>query len=238
MSRNRRAGRPAVWSRPSTSAGTQLSTVPEARARWAVSSDRPAMASSSARGDATTGRAEPYAAAKPMATSTCGTRAFSAATSEPNSQNSRTTMSGRQLAMSSMSPGNAAWASRRPNTSAITIRLASLRDSWGRRPKIGPSTSGGTSANGAWSSPVAATADANDAGAATLTSWPASRQALASGTIGPKCPAPAVVEKSTRTTGSSHAARPTCERRRPASRTHGAAVQRTITCAGARREGT
>ena len=57
--------------------------------------------------------------------------------------------------------------------------------------------SGGTSANGACSSPAPVTA-ANDAGAATLTSWPASRHATQNGISGPKWPDPAVVETNTR----------------------------------------
>lgn len=92
------------------------------------------MASNSAKGSATMSRAGVSAATKPMATSAWGTPAFRAATSDPNSQNSRTTRSGDQLAMISVSPGSATWASRRPKTSAITVRLASSLESQGRRP--------------------------------------------------------------------------------------------------------
>src|SRR5438105_1719115 len=97
-----------------------------------------------------------------------------------------------------VTPGSAAWASRRRNTSAITVRLASSNDSSGNLPKICPSNAGGTSSNGACKKPARVTASANDAGAATSTSWPASTQARAKGTSGPKCPAPAVVENKTR----------------------------------------
>ena len=52
----------------------------------------------------------------------------------------------------------------------------------------------------------------NDAGAATTTSCPAAWHALANGTIGPKWPEPAVVETSTRISGSSHDTDPSVAR--------------------------
>ena len=77
-------------------------------------------------------------------------------------------------------------------------RIGLLRVSDGSRAKTGPMTSCGTSSNGTCSSPARATWFAKDSGAATRTSCPASTHARATGTMGPKCPVPAVVAKSIR----------------------------------------
>ena len=74
----------------------------------------------------------------PMATSTWGTPARSAAASDPNSHGSRSTTSGRHLSTTSFTRGNAARASSRPKMSRITVRLASSIDSDGSRPKTAP----------------------------------------------------------------------------------------------------
>jgi hypothetical protein len=60
-----------------------------------------------------------------IATCNCGMPTLSAATNDPNSQGSRTTRSGRQSIMISLSVGSAACASRRAKTSASTSRFIS-----------------------------------------------------------------------------------------------------------------
>src|SRR5215211_8813879 len=136
----------------------------------------------------------------PIATSSCAIPARPAATSDPNSQVSRTTTSGRQSVMILLSAGSAAWASSRPKTSGSTARFASSNGSVWIRPNASPMSSGGGAPNGRCSNPAPITASAKLLGAATATVSPAAAQAFATGTSGPKCPVPPVVENSTRIT--------------------------------------
>src|SRR4051794_38363048 len=99
-------------------------------------------------------------------------------------------------------PGSAAPPLIRAKTSWTTMAFASWLDSPGRLAKTAPCAARSPSANARCPNPARSTAAANDAGAVTTTSWPASRRARAKGVIGPKWPAPAVVATRTRTSAS------------------------------------